>query len=482
WIGFPVINLFGDINALPVADPRTIPYGGFESPRSGLTSADSPIKGRLADSGLRVRAGPGRAYPVLANAPRYTVFPLLGRTINNAWLQVNFEGTLGWVATRYVQILDGASIISLPVDGIVADRAPLSDATAEDFEATLRFLLDRIDLAQPSLDAIRGIWTTVALGERAACGPFPARPTDYNIPNPLLAAFYPTLNPIQVLFNDAMANVRLSIELWLEACGRPQPPLSAVVGQPSVIAALEAVNLADQQFAELRARINELLPPPFELGPDQCLFTFMGASDVLPVIPIGQIARSTFDPTTSVVGFCFDASAGQSLRFEYLELTGNATPRISVTLFDNPTAFVANGQAVSGENYLSVGPVILSATGRYLLIVSHRDEFLNEPLTADFAVLINDVTGATITGPTLVINPETGQLERRDPFVPPVVTPIPGTAFCPYTPGAGITPTCGNMLSCEMATACYQAGFVNLDENADGIPCNTTGLVCAVGQ
>ncbi len=104
WVGFPVINLFGDMNALPVADPRSIPFGGFESPRSGSTSATSPVTGKLDTSGLRVRAGPSRAYPVLANAPRYTIFPLLGRTRNNSWLQVNFEGTLGWVTTPWVTI------------------------------------------------------------------------------------------------------------------------------------------------------------------------------------------------------------------------------------------------------------------------------------------------------------------------------------------------------------------------------------------
>src|SRR5690348_6503177 len=69
WIGLAVINVFGDLNSLPVADPRTIPYGGFESPRSGSSSATSGISGKLALSGLRLRAGPGTAYPVLANPP-----------------------------------------------------------------------------------------------------------------------------------------------------------------------------------------------------------------------------------------------------------------------------------------------------------------------------------------------------------------------------------------------------------------------------
>jgi uncharacterized protein YraI len=478
WIGFPVINLFGDINSLPVADPRTIPYGGFEAPRSGLTSATSPINGRLADSGLRLRAGPSRAYPVLANAPRYTVFPLLGRTANNAWLQVNFEGTLGWVATRYVQILEGASIISLPIDGIVADSAPLSDATAEDYEATLRFLLDRVNLAQPSLDEIRAIWTSVALGDRVGCGPFPARPTNYNIPNPLFAASFPTLEPIQRMFNDSMTNVRLAIDLWLEVCQRPQPE-RGVVGQATVTGALSAVNLADQQFAELRARLNELLPPPIQIGPDQCLFEFSGASDVLPVIGINQIVRSTFDPATPVVGFCFDATAGRSLRFEFLQISGNATPRISVTLFDNPTAFLANGLGVAGENYLSVGPVIINTNGRHLLIVSHEDDFLQTPLTSDFAVMVSDVTGATLTGPTLFIDATTGQPARRDPSVPPpVATVLPGVPT-PVVVCPSLTLTCDFLVTCDFARACYAAGNTSLDDDNDGIPCEN---LCGSGS
>ena len=44
---------------------------GFENPRAGITSATSQYTGKLQLSGLRVRGGPGRAYPVLANAPRY---------------------------------------------------------------------------------------------------------------------------------------------------------------------------------------------------------------------------------------------------------------------------------------------------------------------------------------------------------------------------------------------------------------------------
>ena len=65
--------------------------GGFLG--SGKTTAIVQACKLLAESGLRLRAGPSTAYPVLANPLRYTVFPVLGRTANNAWLQVNFNGT-----------------------------------------------------------------------------------------------------------------------------------------------------------------------------------------------------------------------------------------------------------------------------------------------------------------------------------------------------------------------------------------------------
>lgn len=475
WLGFPVINVFGDLNSLPVADPRTIPYGGFESPRAGLTSATSSIAGRLADSGMRVRAGPSRAYPVLANAPRYTVFPLLGRTISNGWVQVNFEGTLGWVAVRYVEILGNASIVDLPVDGIVADSLPISGPTAADYEATLRLLLARVELAQPSLDAIRAIWTNIALGGESACGGFPARPSNYNIPNPLLAAFYGTLDGLQTLFNDAMTNVRAAIDLWLDVCQRPQPQ-RGVVGRATVQGALLTVNTADAQFLELRRRLNELLPAVGEVGPDQCLFTFQGASDILPVIPIGQIVRGTLDPSQRTVGFCFDVDAGKSLRFEFLQVKGNALPLAAVTPFDNPTAFLATGRAFDATTALVLGPVLISTPGRYLFIISDTG---TPALTSDFAALIGDVTGQTVLGPSLQLDPS-GQVIIAPPQPPAFLTPTPlpgfftpvppgGTAVCP-----SLAFTCAQLLSCAEAQACLAAGNFTLDPDNNGIPCEGT--------
>ncbi len=482
WIGVAVINVLdGDLNSLTVADPRTIPYGGFESPRAGASDADSPIRGRLAQSGLRLRAGPTTAYPVLANIPRFTELPLLGRTASNAWLQVNYNGTLGWVTAPFVEIISGGSLLDLPIDGIVASAPPASESTRENYLGTLRLMLERINLAQPSLDSIRGTWTTVALGQRAACQNFPARPSDINIANPLLAAYYPILNPLQQDFNVAMANLRRAIDLWIEACGFPQPP-DGVIGRATVQGALNIIQVVDGQFADLRRRLNELLPPPLEVGEGQCLFSFQEQFDILNVIKIGELVLDTFTPRKTATGYCIDVQAGQALRIELLTYRGKLSPLVSISPFDNPTNFLAVGRGLTGEPLLSVGPVLISTTGRYLIVVSDT----GDAPQGDYALLVSDVAGATVFGPSLGIDPATG-LPVLNPgaigtpvigLTPGVPTPTPGgVVVCP-----SLAFTCNQLFNCAEARACLAAGNFSLDPNNNGIPCEEPPLSCTAGS
>jgi uncharacterized protein YraI len=486
WVNVATLTVIaGDINTLPVADPRTIPYGGFESPRSGLSSASSSVTARLV-SGLRVRAGPGRAYPVLADAPRNTVVPLLGRTIGNAWVQINFEGTLGWVAAQYLELLSGATIAQLPIDGIVADSLQPSEPVFTDYVDTLRLMLARVDLAQPSLDQIRAMWTDSALTGRAACIPYPARPSDYNIPNELLAAFYPTLNPLITLFNDSMANVRRAIDLFIEVCN--QPGGGNPVGQATVIGALEIIALADTQFGELRRRLLEVIPPDLEPGPDECLFVFDNEAAILPIIRIGQLVRDNFTPDRIVTGYCFEAIAGQQLIFETLQLPGSTIVHlVAVSPFDNPTNFIGIGRQSAGE--VNIGPVTMPITGRYLIVIAHDDASVLP--NGEFAVLISDVVGTGGLNDVLNLDPVSGQIVITTPAAPILTTPgvvtTPGAIVPPITttpsgvtggagsaggavcPGTGLT--CEQLSSCQVAYACLAAGNFSLDPDADGVPC-----------
>jgi len=459
WVNIaPLTILEGDINALPVADPRTIPFGGFEAPRAGLTSASSDISGRLPFSGVRVRAGPSTGYPVLANAPRYTVMALLGRTLDNAWIQVNFEGTLGWITAGVLEIQNGRSVVELPVDGIIADALPISEPVREDYFATLRLMLDRVNLAQPSLDNIRAKWTDSALTARAVCRDYPARPSDYNIPNELLAAYFVTLDPLIKLFNDAMFNVRRSIDLYIEVCN--QPGLENPVGQATVIGALETVALADQQFAELRARLTDLLPPDRELGPDECLFAFGNRAQILPVIDIGELVITELDARTRSAGYCIDLVVGQTIIIESLQFPdSNLALIVGLSPFDNPTQFVAINNNAFTLTTTRLGPLLIENTVRYLIIVTDNNEERQEPPQGRFALLLSVVPATGVTQSILQPDPITGE--------PVIVQPDPfGSQSCP-----SLTFTCAQ-LTCAQAQACYASGNLTLDQDGDGTPCD----------
>lgn len=467
----PVVILQGDITALAVADPRTIPYGGFDSPRAGLTSASSSMRIRLV-TGMHLRAGPSTGYPVLANPPRNSVIPVLGRTIGNNWVQVNFEGTLGWIAAdgRFIELLDGTVIANLPVDGIVADSLPISEATATDYVATLKFMRDRVDLAQPSLDKVRGSWADAAIAGRVFCHEYPAQPSDYNIPNPLLAAYYPTLFPLQTKFNDAMFNVRHAIDLFIEACN--QPGNGNPVGVATVQGALGVVNLADTQFADLRRTLNELIPPDRQPGPNECLLTFGGKSEILPVIQAGVIYYASFEVRKVAIGACFDPIGGRRYMFQALQTSGNARLLVSVSPLDNPTNFAGVGRDTTSAGSTTVGPLTITTVGRHLLIISDASALQrDEPLFSNFAYVFLDVTDLLLP-PLLVLDPNTGQVVLQTAVPVITTTTVPGG---PVPPGGTVCPslafTCGQLLTCQEAQACLAAGNFGLDADSDGIAC-----------
>ena len=499
WVGTVVLTvLSGDLNALPVADPRTIPYGGWDSPRAGTSTASSGIQGTLEDNGVRLRFGPSRAYPILANVPRRTVFPLLGRTFNNTWYQVNYEGLLGWVSAPEVTV--SGDISGLPVDGIVAEAIPPSRGTAEDFFGALRLMRDRVNLAQPSLDAIRAIFTDIALGGAAACGNIPGRPSDYNIPQPLLAAYYDTLNPLSQLFNSTMANLRSAIDILIDNCGA-QGAVEQAAGQN----ALFIINQSDTQFTQLRQRLNELLPPDQPVGPNQCLFVYETAFDILSLVQQNIVYVDHIVPKDTLTGYCFDANANEPLTVTVAALSGNINLFMAVSPFDNPTNFlgVQRGSVAGTGMSVSFTP---PATGRYLIIVQDLSALTTQtsPPEGAFGVLVSNALLPAATSASAVdlttgiapigldVGPVLGQSLLPAPgalptpfgtaiplFGTPVQTTavpggiIPDVVFCP-----GLNLTC-EQLTCEQARACLTAGNFTLDPDNDGLPCED--LACAGG-
>ncbi len=491
WIGAPVFTVIsGDISTAPVADPRTIPYGGFESPRAGASSASSDHQGRVDDQGVRLRAGPSRAYPMLANVPRKSQFPILGRTRNSGWYQINWLGTLGWIVSDGVTLVGAWDRNTLPIDGIVADSPPLSSPTAEDYIDTLRLLRARVDFAQPSLDAVRTAWTTIATGGRVTCGNYPAQPTDYTVPLALLSAFDKVLVPLQTDFNAAMGNLRQVIQLLIDTCSHPQPAAGSV-GQATVQTALNIINQTDAQFIQLRQRLDDLIPADLVPGPNACLFSYAKQADILPVIQQNQIYVDHFRERRNITGYCIDLAAGQSVTVVAQRLTGDVNFFVAISPFDNPTAFVATAQPGGDPFTTSVAASIASA-GRYLIILNNITPTgvrVNGDITGDFAVLASTGGGVDTSHAIDILGFQTTtafDVTHVVPSAPAPFVPTPGnpsfivpTIVAPAgsTPGAvgtfcpGLNLTCTQMTQ-DQAQACLAAGNFTLDSNNNGVACD----------
>ncbi|GAB1421424.1 hypothetical protein MASR2M15_15880 [Anaerolineales bacterium] len=476
----PLAILEGDINVLPVADPRSIPYGGWDGPRAGLTNETGPITARTLDN-VHMRAGPARSYPSLVHLWAKTEFQLTGRTAANTWFQGVFDGVLGWVSAQYLEILGSDAnavpdVNSLPVDGIIAHTPPLSDTGHDDYIAQLKFIRDRLNLAQIPLDEMRARWTDASINGFARCGNYPARPSDLHIARPLLAAHYPVLNYLQLDFNSAMGKIRNAIDELYNICDLPGSGVP--VGQGATQGVLGVIAAADIQFADLRRRLDDLIPPDIVVGDGQCLITFNGRSEALPIVQPGIIYLEEYTARDYIKGYCIDLAQGQVLNLQTLPLPdSNVSTFVSLSITSNVTNFIAVGKSGSGQQ-LSLGPITINEPGRYLMIIADiGDPGRDAPPQGKLAFLLQDIASATVIN-SLAYDAATGSIifvqtggittgGTTGPITGLTPTPGVGQVVCP-----SLAFTCSQLFSCAEAQASYNAGNKALDTNNNGIPCS----------
>lgn len=65
---------------------------------------------------LRLRQGPSTRFATITKIPSRSVIAVYGRTANSGWILVSFNGLGGWVASRFVTMID-VPLRSLPVVG-----------------------------------------------------------------------------------------------------------------------------------------------------------------------------------------------------------------------------------------------------------------------------------------------------------------------------------------------------------------------------
>lgn len=102
---------------LQVNNPSMVPIVSATS--SPSLDQPSEIGGNFATTlvMLHIRSAPGTDNAILGLIPRYVQIPVVGRTADNTWLQVNFGSITGWVSSGYVSLAPGTVLDTIPVTG-----------------------------------------------------------------------------------------------------------------------------------------------------------------------------------------------------------------------------------------------------------------------------------------------------------------------------------------------------------------------------
>ena len=73
-------------------------------------------KATVTAANLNVRSGPGLDYDVLAVISRDSSYPALGRNEDGSWVEIDVDGTVGWVSAEWVEVapsLDDLMVVDM---------------------------------------------------------------------------------------------------------------------------------------------------------------------------------------------------------------------------------------------------------------------------------------------------------------------------------------------------------------------------------
>jgi uncharacterized protein YraI len=114
WVAFFTVTVEGDTSSLPVRQLQT------PVPRFTMTSPATPPGNGVGDPfivlirRINVRSGPGTDHARLGTLQPGDTAPIIGRTSDNQWLQIDYQGRNGWVSYFVVGIsglLEGVRVV-----------------------------------------------------------------------------------------------------------------------------------------------------------------------------------------------------------------------------------------------------------------------------------------------------------------------------------------------------------------------------------
>jgi uncharacterized protein YraI len=126
WIAFFTVSVTGQLDVLPIIDVQRVSSGDDGSNEAQFASpfvSESQYAGDpyvITFRRVNVRIGAGAEFPRLGFMNPGNVADLTGRTDDSEWLQINFNGQVGWVAFFVVSV--NGDLASVPI--VHVERTP----------------------------------------------------------------------------------------------------------------------------------------------------------------------------------------------------------------------------------------------------------------------------------------------------------------------------------------------------------------------
>jgi uncharacterized protein YraI len=394
WVGAEVVTVMGNPEGLPLGAPAVAPFDLGDGPRAGPSDQVGPAVIRLPESGIRLRGGPSEAYFMIDNVPRYEVVTVTGRSPNAAWLQVNYRGTLGWIAnvgSKFIEWQRGDAS-SVAEWGIVADGPPVNQpdiGPSATRDAIMTAMLLHIDRSLERLDIVSGVWSTIERGGTRVCVVGLGEPQPF-IPQERDLNAYPELDPLIAALNEGLEETGRAIELWDQFCDLQTSGLSGSYLAP---AAREAIGIARAGYESARSQIFGLglVPTPTPLPPA-----------MTPAVPVATTTAGASQPDLMAFGLEGNrvlftqqfthpelSCTWQGLGGQVLGLNGEALPGYTIRLegVTDPTLVlttVSGGETAYGPSGWEIKVADGPNTHVFRVTLFQNDRRVSDPKLVSF--------------------------------------------------------------------------------------------------
>jgi hypothetical protein len=121
WIDVSLVIYDFEVTLLPITDLVTGVTGETPIVDTGISV--------FINQNARMRSDPGRNAPIIAILPNSITLPAVARNPAGDWVQVNYNGTLGWVAIFLVRTVNDVSALTIITPAVVGGGGNTSGVT-----------------------------------------------------------------------------------------------------------------------------------------------------------------------------------------------------------------------------------------------------------------------------------------------------------------------------------------------------------------